>query len=127
MKIKEIKHTELSPGPSATILFLLFFVVWSLSRVQLCNPKDCKQARLLCPWDSPCKNTGVGCHFLLQGILLTQELNAYLLNWQAYSLPRSYLGSTTILRITAGLGFFVGFFFPKTKWTPYGKHQLCIN
>ena len=24
-------------------------------------------ARLLCPWDSPGKNTGVGCHFLLQG------------------------------------------------------------
>ena len=29
-------------------------------------------ARLLCPWDSPGKNTGVGCHFLLQGIFLTQ-------------------------------------------------------
>ena len=28
--------------------------------------------RLLCPWDSPGKNTGVGCHFLLQGIFLTQ-------------------------------------------------------
>ena len=26
-------------------------------------------ARLLCPWDSPGKNTGVGCHFLLQGDL----------------------------------------------------------
>ena len=28
--------------------------------------------RLLCPWDSPGKNTGVGCHFLLQGIVPTQ-------------------------------------------------------
>ena len=26
--------------------------------------------RLLCPWDTPGKNTGVGCHFLLQGIYL---------------------------------------------------------
>jgi len=26
-------------------------------------------ARLLCPWDSPGKNTGVGCHALLQGNL----------------------------------------------------------
>ena len=26
--------------------------------------------RLLCPWDSPGKNTGVGCHAILQGILL---------------------------------------------------------
>ena len=32
-------------------------------------------ARLLCPWDSPGKNTGVGCHFLLQGILPTQGSN----------------------------------------------------
>ena len=32
-------------------------------------------ARLLCPWDLPGKNTGDGCHFLLQGILLTQGLS----------------------------------------------------
>ena len=31
--------------------------------------------RLLCPWVSPGKSTGVGCHVLLQGIFLTQELN----------------------------------------------------
>ena len=30
-----------------------------------------RTTRLLCPWDSPGKNTGVGCHFLLQGIFLT--------------------------------------------------------
>ena len=30
---------------------------------------------LLCSWNSPGKNTGVGCHFLLQGIFPTQELN----------------------------------------------------
>ena len=29
-------------------------------------------ARLLCPWEFPGKNTGVGCHFLLQGIFPTQ-------------------------------------------------------
>ena len=32
-------------------------------------------ARLLCPWDFPGKDTGVGCHFLLQGIVPTQGLN----------------------------------------------------
>ena len=32
-------------------------------------------ARLLCPWDSPGKDTVVGCHFLLQGIFPTQESN----------------------------------------------------
>ena len=42
-------------------------------RVQSCltlrNPVDCSPASLLCPWHSPGKNTGVGCHFLLQGYL----------------------------------------------------------
>ena len=30
--------------------------------------------QLLCPWNSPGKNTGVGCHFLHQGFFLTQGL-----------------------------------------------------
>ena len=45
--------------------------------------------RLLCAWDSPGKNTGVGCHFLLQGVFPTQGLNPCLLrllHWQADSL-----------------------------------------
>ena len=43
--------------------------------------------RLFYPWDSPAKNTGVGCHFLLQGIIPTQGSNPHLLNWQVDSLP----------------------------------------
>ena len=42
------------------------------------------------PWDSPSKNTGVGCHSLLQGISPTQGSNPHLLcllHWQAGSLP----------------------------------------
>ena len=35
--------------------------------------------RLTCPWDPPGKNTGVGSHFLLQGIFLTQGSNLHLL------------------------------------------------
>ena len=31
--------------------------------------------RLFCPWDFPIKNSGVGCHDLLQVFFLTQELN----------------------------------------------------
>ena len=31
---------------------------------------DYSLARILCPWDFPGKNTGVACHFLLQGNLL---------------------------------------------------------
>ena len=37
------------------------------------------------PWDFPGKNTGAGCHFLLQGILLTQGWNPRLLHWQVES------------------------------------------
>ena len=45
--------------------------------------------RLLCPRNSPGKNTRVGSHFLLQGIFLTQQLNLSplrLLFWQVGSL-----------------------------------------
>ena len=35
---------------------------------------------LLCPWDFPGKNTGVGCQFFLQGIFQTQGSNARLLH-----------------------------------------------
>ena len=34
----------------------------------------------LCPWDFPGKNTGVGCHFLLQEIFLTQESDLLLVH-----------------------------------------------
>ena len=57
----------------------------------LCDPTDYSSpTRLLYPWDSPGKNTGVGCHALVQGIFPTQGSNLrllYLLHWQAGSLP----------------------------------------
>ena len=58
-----------------------------LGRVQL----------LATPWTVTCrvplsmeffsKKMGVGCHFLFQGIFLTQELNPHFLHWQVNSLP----------------------------------------
>jgi len=36
-------------------------------------------SRLFCPWELPGKNTGVGCHFLLQEIFQTQGSNLHLL------------------------------------------------
>ena len=59
-------------------------------------PHRLRPARLLCPWNFPGKNTGVGCHFLLQGIFPTQGSNPNLLcllHWQVDSLPLSHLGS----------------------------------
>ena len=49
------------------------------SCLTLCDSVDWP-ARLFCPWDSPGKNTGVGCHPLLQGIFLTQGSNRHLLH-----------------------------------------------
>ena len=54
------------------------------------RPYGLQPARLLCPWDSPGKNTAVGCQALRQGIFPTQGLNPCLLcllHWQAGSLP----------------------------------------
>ena len=47
------------------------------------SPHGPQPARLLCPWDSPGKNTGVGCPALLQGIFLTQRSNLCLLHLPA--------------------------------------------
>ena len=54
---------------------------------------DCSATGSFVHGDSPGKNAGVGCHFLLQGIFLTQGLNLHLLHWQADYLPPSHQGS----------------------------------
>ena len=46
-------------------------------------PYELWPTRLLCPWYSSGKNSGVGCHFLLQGIFPIQGSNPRLLHWQA--------------------------------------------
>ena len=58
-----------------------------------CHPVDCSLPRLLHPWDSPSKNTGVGCHFLLQGIFLTQGWNPGLLHCRQTLYQLSYKGN----------------------------------
>ena len=61
--------------------------------LQLCPtlwPCGLWPSRLLCPYDYPGKNTGVGCRALLQGIFPTQGSKpglSCLLHWQAGSLP----------------------------------------
>ena len=79
---------KLSVDPAATAAKSL------QSCLTLCDPMDCSLPRLLRPWDFPGKNTGVGCHFLLQEIFPTQGLNPglphcrqmlYCLSHQSYS------------------------------------------
>ena len=47
-------------------LNLLLLLLSHVSHVRLCATPKWQPTRLPCPWDSPDKNTGVGCHFLLQ-------------------------------------------------------------
>ena len=70
------------------------------------QPYGLQPMRLFCPWDSPGKNTGVGCHALLQGIFPTQASNPCFLcllhcKWVLYS--QCHLGS---LYIHAHIYFF---------------------
>ena len=60
-------------------------------------PHGLQLARLLCPWNFPGKNSGVGCHSLFQEIFLTQGSNlclVHLLHWQAGSLPAEPPGNS---------------------------------
>ena len=82
---KKLSHKS-SPTTNKAINVLSCSIVYNSLR-----PHGLQSPKLLCPWDFLGKNTGVmGCHFLLQGIFLTQGLNLYLLHllhWQADSLP----------------------------------------
>ena len=65
-------------------------VVQSLSCVLLLGPHGLQPTRLLRAWDFPGKNTGVDCHCLLQGILLTHGSNPRFLHWRVDFLLRSH-------------------------------------
>ena len=53
---------------------------WALESVSCIQLFATAWTRLLCPWNSPGKNTGVDCHSLRQRIFLTQGLNPGLLH-----------------------------------------------
>ena len=73
----------------------------SPSHADSLRPHGLQPSRLLCPWDFPGENTGVGCHLLLQGILPTQGLNPSLLpatlHWQVDSSPLDPPGQVSTL------------------------------
>ena len=50
------------------------------------RPHGLQHARLLCQWDSPGKNTGVGCHFLLH--LAYSRPSIYTISWNATNIRR---------------------------------------
>ena len=64
----------------------------------LCDPMDCSLPGSSVLGDSPGKNTGVGCHALLQGIFPTQGLNSALpyCRWILYWLSHQGLLLTKV-------------------------------
>ena len=81
-------------------LLLHLFCNLALSHVQLCNTMDCSPPGPSVHGNFPGKKTGVGCHFLLQGIFLTQGSNPHLfqlLHWLDDSLPLSHPQSPMII------------------------------
>ena len=53
--------------------FLLLLLLSRFNRVDSVLPQRRQLTRLPLPWDSPGKNTGVGCHFLLQRMKVKSE------------------------------------------------------
>ena len=103
------------------ICFPLFFFVKRLKKSESVNhsvmsdslwPHGLEPGRLLCPLNSPGKNTGMGCHSLLQGIFPTQGLNPGLLHCRQILYSLSHHGSSvyknnSIVRISNILTFSV--------------------
>ena len=73
-KIVIMSSTERAQAGTENTVFVI--IVKLLRRAQV----FCEPVGLLCPWDFPGKSTGVGCHFLLQGIFLAQGSNLCLLH-----------------------------------------------
>ena len=77
------------------------------------QPYGLLPARLLCPWDSTGKNTGVDCHALLQGIFPIQGLKLHLwclLHWQAGSLLLVPSGKPIMISISPQTSYFNGYY-----------------
>ena len=79
----------------------------------LCDPTDYSPPGSS-PWDFPGKNTGGGCHFLLQGIFSTQGLNPCLLHWLSSKEPTCQCRRHKIL----GFGPWVRKIPWRRKWQP---------
>ena len=91
LSLQEMRCQYLQSNPFRKgVCFVLSSSVMSDSLL----PHGLQPAKLLCPWDFLGKTIGMGCHFLLQGILPTQGSNPrllWLLHWQAGFLPETEL------------------------------------
>ena len=126
----------------------IFYYVWvfscsvvsdSLRPHGLCMGFPRQDPSLLCSWNFPGKDTGVGCHFFLQGIFLTQGSNSCLwslLHWQVDSLPLVPHGKPIFLitwnkmdrstRILEILRIYSNFYYSFRIWSKATLQNLVI-
>ena len=88
--------------------------------------------RLLCPWDSPGKNTGVGCHFLLQCMKVKSESEVAqsfptLSDPMDYSLPGSSVHRIFQARVLEwGAIAFSTLTVLNYKYMAWASHKVCF-
>ena len=108
-KCTSFSHDTSKPGLSRfgrysvpTLLYAVCYAKMLQSCLTLLQPHGLWPTRLHCQWDFSGKNTGVGCHALLQGIFPTQGSNLHLLHllhWQLCSLPLVPPGKALIVSL----------------------------
>uniref|UniRef100_A0A4W2G9T5 Galectin n=1 Tax=Bos indicus x Bos taurus TaxID=30522 RepID=A0A4W2G9T5_BOBOX len=104
--------------------------VLSHSVVSDYDPMACSLPRLLCPWDSPGKNTGVGCRALLQRIFRTQGLKLHLLrllHCRRILYPLSHQGSRSMFEAFHAGGLAPGWNLLVQGHSDSGEDQFEIN
>ena len=113
--------------------FLLLFMSLGIPVCVSCSvssnslwPHGQQPTRLLCLWDSPGKNTGVGCQFLLQGIFPTQGLNPGFPHCRQILYQLSHRGSPIALCILYIFCFSLWFIFsPKSQFSFLLSFSIC--
>ena len=83
----------------------------------LCDPMDCSPLGSSVHGDSPGKNTGVGCHVLLQGIFPTKGLNPGLPHCRQILYHLSHQGSPGILKWVA---------YPISRGSSWPRNQVRV-
>ena len=107
------------------------------------QPHGLLAARLLCPWNSLGKNTGVGNHFLLQGLFLTQGSNLGLLFCRQILYHLSHQGSDSnsikfidmtpktmtcpLISYSSHLAYFFFFALNKQEYTDFSELRNIIR
>ena len=116
------RYDKLTLPATHTLLLLLLFSLSVVSE-SFVTPMDCNLPGSSVHGDSPGKNTGVGCHALLQGIFPTQGLNPGLpqCRWILYHLSHQEALYTYISIYTQIYIFMIPLL--QSEWRPYPSLQ----